>query len=360
MGKIAKNYTKAGGVEYLYSRDILVCVAGGDESRDMRYAVDKVVFTRGPGRTVIHNYEQFLACVKDQKVTRVTFMPKEDAIIELLCNTKLVCDLASALLQSPHTVAVFGFYQMPCRLDSGQRLYGWMVARLIAEFGKYKWAGKQLEIRHHPWMEPFLFEFIYEAVDRVDLDAYFLVENAPSTATLRGGSRTAAAAEASTALTVAAISDASAAAANASKAPSTTAAAAEEASTAMTAAAISEASAAADASKAPSTTAAAAEETSTALTAAAHITRASCEYITDALFEFMRICEEEGSPAVSEHITAELVRDLQASFRRVCACDAITTSRCGRCRVAPFCSRECQRKGWPQHKPWCNVWQRFT
>jgi len=30
-------------------------------------------------------------------------------------------------------------------------------------------------------------------------------------------------------------------------------------------------------------------------------------------------------------------------------------SKCGRCKIAIYCGRECQQKDWPNHKPFCNV-----
>ena len=41
------------------------------------------------------------------------------------------------------------------------------------------------------------------------------------------------------------------------------------------------------------------------------------------------------------------------SICRNCHCTDITLKECGRCHLAYYCSEECQRKDWPNHKPHC-------
>ena len=38
-----------------------------------------------------------------------------------------------------------------------------------------------------------------------------------------------------------------------------------------------------------------------------------------------------------------------------CPCGAKTSTKCGGCGVARYCSRECQKKDWPRHKTKCSL-----
>jgi hypothetical protein len=50
------------------------------------------------------------------------------------------------------------------------------------------------------------------------------------------------------------------------------------------------------------------------------------------------------------------VEDLQkdSSLCRRSGCSNVGTHRCSRCREAKYCSRECQKSAWGQHKQNCN------
>lgn len=39
----------------------------------------------------------------------------------------------------------------------------------------------------------------------------------------------------------------------------------------------------------------------------------------------------------------------------LCICGKLTTSICGRCKAAGYCSVECQKKNWPMHKGICHI-----
>ncbi|KAJ7167662.1 hypothetical protein C8R46DRAFT_1034310 [Mycena filopes] len=60
-------------------------------------------------------------------------------------------------------------------------------------------------------------------------------------------------------------------------------------------------------------------------------------------------------PATDDHDHAERP-DRVEHLQRVCTnCLATESdlSRCGRCKRSAYCSKECQVKHWPMHKPWC-------
>lgn len=44
----------------------------------------------------------------------------------------------------------------------------------------------------------------------------------------------------------------------------------------------------------------------------------------------------------------------QKGYKSACVCGKNSTLRCGRCKIVPYCSRECQRADWDEHKKLCH------
>ncbi len=43
----------------------------------------------------------------------------------------------------------------------------------------------------------------------------------------------------------------------------------------------------------------------------------------------------------------------EQSFRNCSSCGEVATTKCGGCKLKPYCSKECQSKEWPEHKTTC-------
>ena len=53
-----------------------------------------------------------------------------------------------------------------------------------------------------------------------------------------------------------------------------------------------------------------------------------------------------------ENETGESIKDRDILLCAVCG-QLSSGSKCGRCRVVSYCSKDCQRAHWPQHKQFC-------
>ena len=63
-------------------------------------------------------------------------------------------------------------------------------------------------------------------------------------------------------------------------------------------------------------------------------------------------------PRVLKHSELELTLTAVISVPVCMVCAAQTSRRCGRCRVACYCSTECQLQDWQEHKTHCTLSER--